>query len=92
MTAVLSTLFILVGLGSIALIRIALVSNLSAVADLRHRARQPEYGTEVTVNFRNDFGELEPVGSMRRRRPARHLSPKPVTHRLHQFVKARSAA
>lgn len=70
----------------------AVAVNLVPIADLKRRAALPDYGTEMFVTFReHDFGPDEEA--LVRQRRARHAArPKPVTHRLHQFVRNRSAA
>lgn len=92
MSIVLPVLFALAGVLSIAAIVRAVTSNLSAIADLRRRVAMPEYGSEVIVNLRANADRFDPVAELRRPRQLRHPSPKPVTHRLHHFVKARTAA
>jgi hypothetical protein len=92
MSIALPVLFALAGLCSFAAIWHAIASNLEAVADLRSRVAMPEYGSEVLVTFREAAGEFDPVAAVRRPRQVRVPAPKPVTHRLHHFVKGRTAA
>lgn len=92
MNFALPALFSLAGVFSIAAMWQAVSSNLSAISDLRRRVAMPEYGSEIVVSFREQLAEFETVSAVRRPRQVRVPAPKPVTHRLHQFAKARSAA
>jgi hypothetical protein len=92
MSIVLPTLFIMAGLISVAAIWHAVSSNLNAIMDLRRRVAMAEFGSEIIVTLRDDAQALDPVAAVRRSRQLRHPLPKPITHRLHQFAKARSAA
>jgi hypothetical protein len=92
MNTALPVLFALAALCSIAAMWQAVKSNLDVVLDLRRRVALPHHGCEVVVNLREPMGELDPVAAMRRPRQIRVPAPKPVTHRLHQFIKTRTVA
>lgn len=92
MNTALPVLFALAALCSIAAMWQAVKSNLEEIAHLRRRVALPNYGCDVVVNLREPLAELDPVAAMRRPRQVRVPAPKPVTHRLHQFVKTRTVA
>ena len=92
MSIVLPTLFVLAGVLSFAAMWHAIASNIGAITDLRRRIGQPEFGCAIMVNLRDDAAALDSVAPVRRPRQVRLPHPKPVTHRLHQFAKARTAA
>lgn len=91
MSIALPLLFALAGLLAMASIWRALSANLSAIVDLRRAVARPGLGAEIVVNLREPFSAFEPVSSVRKPRQVRHPVPKPVTHRLHQFARERSA-
>lgn len=92
MNTALPVLFALAAFCSIAAMWQAVQSNLHVISELRRRVALPDYGCEIVVNLREPMGELDAVSAMRRPRQVRVPAPKPVTHRLHQFVKARTVA
>lgn len=92
MSIALPVLFALAGFFSIAAIWHAIASNWEAVADLRRRVALPEYGSEVLVTLREAAIDFDPISAVRRPRQVRVPAPKPVTHRLHHFAKARTSA
>jgi len=92
MNIALPALFALTGLVSIAAIWHAVSANLPALRLLRQQVAMPGYGSDVTINFREPATELDALSAVRRPRQVRVPAPKPVTHRLHHFVKSRTAA
>ena len=92
MSIALPILFGMIGLGSIVVIWHTIAANLDAIVDLRRRVAMPEYGSEMIVTFHDSPAQFGTVASVRRPRQVRVPAPKPVTHRLHQFAKARTAA
>jgi len=92
MNIALPALFALTGLVSIAAIWHAMSANLPAIRLLRQQVAMPGYGSDVTVNFREPATEFDALSAVRRPRQVRVPAPKPVTHRLHHFVKSRTAA
>lgn len=92
MSVALPSLFAVAALISAWSIWRALATNLGAIAELKRRVALPDAGADIIVNLREqDFGPEETALSRQRR--ARHAArPKPITHRLHQFAKSRSAA
>jgi hypothetical protein len=92
MSIALPVLFALAGFCSVAAIWHGIASNLDAVSDLRRRVALPAYGSEVVVTLREAAIDFDPVSAVRRPRQVRVPAPKPVTHRLHHFAKARTAA
>ncbi|VWX52280.1 hypothetical protein [Novosphingobium sp. 9U] len=92
MSIVAPVLFAFVGLLSLLVIWRSVASNLDAVLELKRRVAMPAYGSEIVVNFREPALDLDAVSSVRRPRQSRHALAKPITHRLHQFIKPRSAA
>lgn len=92
MNTALPVLFALAAFCSIAAMWQAVKSNLNVIADLRRRVAMPNYGCEIAINLREPMSELDAVSALRRPRQVRVPAPKPVTHRLHQFVKARTVA
>jgi hypothetical protein len=91
MNIALPALFALAGLCSVAAMWHAVASNLDAISQLRRRVAMAEYGSDVMVTLHEPLGEFDTVASVRRPRQVRVPAPKPVTHRLHQFTKARTA-
>lgn len=92
MSVALPVLFAVAALTCVWAISRALAANLGPIADLKRRAAQPDYGAEVFVTLHEQELGIEDATFIRPRR-ARHASrPKPVTHRLHQFGRSRSAA
>lgn len=92
MSIVAPILFALVGFTALLVIWRSVASNLDAVLELKRQVSMPAYGSEVIVNFREPELDLDPMSNVRRPRQSRHALAKPITHRLHQFTKARSVA
>jgi len=92
MSIVLSVMFALTAAIAVAVIWNTISANMGAIAHLRRQVALPNYGSEIIVTLRENDIDIDPVAIMRRARHLRHPLPKPITHRLHQFVKARSAA
>lgn len=92
MSVALPVLFGLVGIASIAVIWHTVASNIGAIADLRRQIMSPALDSGLIVNFREQPIEFDIMSGVRRPRQVRVPAPKPVTHRLHQFTKARTAA
>jgi hypothetical protein len=92
MSIALPLLFSLVGVASVAAIWHAIVTNMDAVRDLRRLVGLPDHGAGVVVTFRDHAAGYDSVSMVRRPRQLRVPAPKPVTHRLHHFAKARTAA
>jgi len=92
MNNALPALFALAGLCSVAAIWHAVSANWDAIARLRQQVALPNYGSEVSVVFREHVVDLESIHALRRPRQVRVPAPKPITHRLHHFVKTRTAA
>lgn len=92
MTIALPIIFSLIGVVSIAVIWHTVSSNMGVIAELRRHVTMPEYGSEMTINFRSSSAKFDPLSALRRPRQVRVPTPKRITHRLHQFAKERSAA
>lgn len=92
MNTALPVLFALAALCSVAAMWQAVKSNWNVIIDLRRLAAMPNYGCEVSINLREPIGQLDPVAALRRPRQVRVPTPKPVTHRLHQFGNVRTTA
>ena len=92
MTVMLPTLLILTGLASISVIWRAWASNRTLIANLRRQVKHSEFGGEIIVTLRDPVADFDSMFALRRARQARVAAPKPVTHRLHQFVKPRNVA
>lgn len=92
MSVALPILFALAALACVWTIWHAVADNIAPIADLKRRMALPDAGAEIFVTLRDqDFGADE--GALVRQRRARHAArPKPITHRLHQFARSRSAA
>jgi hypothetical protein len=92
MSVALPILFALAAVAGAWTIWQAVAANIAPIAELKRRMALPDAGAEIFVTLRDqDFGADE--GSLVRQRRIRHAArPKPVTHRLHQFVRSRSAA
>lgn len=69
----------------------AIAANLGSIGELKRRASLPDYGAEIFVTLREQDAFPDDAALARQRR-ARHARPKPITHRLHQFARSRSAA
>ena len=92
MSVTLSIAFGFVAIASIAVIWRTLADNAGAIVGLHRQVTAGQFGHDVVVTFRDLPIELEAMSSVRRPRQVRVPAPKPITHRLHQFAKARSAA
>ena len=92
MTLMLPALLALTGFASIAVIWRGWKFNRVLIADLHRRVKQADFGGEIIVSLRDPVADFDPLFSVRRARPVRVAQPKPVTHRLHQFMKPRSVA
>jgi hypothetical protein len=92
MSAGLPFLFAVAALAGIWTIWRAIAANIGAISELKRRAGLPDYGAAIFVTLREqEFGAGDEALSRPRR--VRHAArPKPVTHRLHQFARSRSAA
>jgi hypothetical protein len=92
MSVALPILFALTGLAAALTIWHAVAANIRPIVDLKRRMALPDAGAEIFVTLRDqDFGADD--GALARQRRARHAArPKPITHRLHQFARSRSAA
>jgi hypothetical protein len=92
MSVAVTSLFAFAALACIWTVWRAIAANIGPVAELKRRMALPDAGAEIIVTLREqDFGPDE--AALGRQRRARHAArPKPVTHRLHQFARSRSAA
>lgn len=92
MNVMLPALLILTGFVAIATIWRAWVHNRDHIDHLYGQVKQSEYGGEVVVTLREKAEDLDTMFALRRARQLRVHVPKPVTHRLHHFAKARFTA
>lgn len=92
MSIALPILFALTAIVAILAIWNAIASNWDAILDLRRQMSLPEHGSEIIITFHDAAGQLDAVSSIRRPRQLRVAAPKPITHRLHHFVRNRSVA